>query len=258
MPPRNSTTNKNQAAATATAASEALAAANLKAGDIDPDAINWDALTENPPPGSDTSAPNPWEETAQPSQSAGGGDDFFSEMEDPAVPAADGAAVLAEYLPPIRQQLEVLTGQVSDYHKASTQRADSQLATYKALTTDLGNKIDTLESSVHECLVLLRTLVQGGGAPKAEPSATDTTKGKATTAKPPTLESIAAKHKAPGLVEIWKIMADRMPADKSGPAAKAAQFMSTKAPMAAIEEAFKTFGIDMAGVVTRENFLKAL
>lgn len=147
----------------------AVEAANLDVSDLGLD--DWDFSQVGDPDGG-TAVPKvdkaekielPWDDDTP---DVPGEEDLG--LSDLGVPGDEAVSVLAEYLPPIRQSLETLSGQVNDYHVAAKNRGESMLATIKAMTDAFGQRIDTLESSVHELISMQRALIQDT-APKGEP-----------------------------------------------------------------------------------------
>lgn len=163
-------------------------------------------------PAADSSEP-PWEESGP---DVPGEDDL--DLGDLGLPSTDDASILAEYIPPLRQAVETLVGQVGDFHDFAKKRAESQQAAFKAVADSLSGKLDDLESKVHDLTVLIRQLVQGT-APKemaAEEKATPTpANGTPKVTKPAGKEKPPPVATRPSLAEAQEKFKLKPPVDKA-------------------------------------------
>jgi len=148
------------------AAAAKVEEANKDLEDLDLSGINFDDIADpdspEVPTDDDTPEP-PWEEDAPEVP----GEDEDLSLSDLGIPEPDNTSLLAEYLPSIKDEIATLVGMVQDQHNFHKTRGESFTTTLKGLTDSIGNRIDTLESSVHELVSMFRAHIQGT-APKLE------------------------------------------------------------------------------------------
>lgn len=188
--------NKKTTAAQAAVeeASNDLEGLNLEGIDFggipDPDAV---PELESPDEGA------PWDSEDSPEVP---GDEDIG-LGDLGVPGDEAMSVLAEYLPPLRQSVEELGGKVSDYHAFMKKRDESTIATLKAITSDIGNRLGVVEDKQAEIISMLRQLIQGTAPAKpAEEKPAPPAKGEKApktppAAKLPSYEELTTKLKLP-------------------------------------------------------------
>jgi len=106
----------------------------------------------------------PWDEEGAPD--VPGEEDLG--LDDIGIPGDDAMGILAEYLPPLRESIDTLSGQVGDYHSFMKKREESFGAALKAVQSDLASRVGVIEDKQQEILVLLRQLIQGTAPAPAE------------------------------------------------------------------------------------------